>query len=226
MTSVSTDEIPNDPLALKSLCLELLAENDRLNAMLRLSRHRQFGSSSEAMLHPGVQPLFPDLDKKKDEGKEDERPDVQVKAHKKKVGRKPFPKELPRVDITLDVDDKSCSCCGAEDNLKKVSEETSEKLHSEPAKVCIQRYIRPVYSCRKCESMKTAPMPPHPIPKCSVTPETIAQIAVSKYMDSLPLYRQEQIFQRSGVEVARENMARWMVQIAEQLAPLKRALHK
>lgn len=68
--------------------------------------------------------------------------------------------------------------------------------------------------------MKTEPMPAHPIPKCSVTSDSIAQIAVSKYVDGLPLYRHEQIFARHGVEIGLDKMARWLISISDALVPL------
>lgn len=69
-------------------------------------------------------------------------------------------------------------------------------------------------------------MPCHPIPKCSVTTETLSHIAVSKYLDGLPLYRQEQIFLRGGIDICRDKMSRWMVQLGERLVPLVATMHK
>jgi hypothetical protein len=69
-------------------------------------------------------------------------------------------------------------------------------------------------------------MPPHPMPKASVTSETLAHIIVSKYIDGLPLYRLESIFGRGDIEIRRDQMARWVISIGEMLLRLKLLLHK
>lgn len=189
----------------------------RLEGMLRLAGHLKFSAKSEQMNHPGMKSLFPSEEGEVQEASEEKK--IPVAGHERKVSaRKSLPDDLPREDQLIDVADKSCSCCGEE--MKKVSEDISEKLHYKPAVCTVHRYIRPIYSCPSCEVMKAPPMPPHPIPKCSVTSDTIAHVAVAKYVDALPLYRQEQIFARYGVEIGRDKMARWLISISETLTPL------
>ena len=231
---ISSENLPNSLVDLQNLCSELRGENEwlkrslqQMEEMIRLLRHQRFGAKSEQSQHPGMMPLFPEPEPK--EPVQTPSKDVTVPEHTRTITpRKPFPDSLPRVIETIDLaeGEKFCSCCGEASPLRKVSEEVSEKLNIVPATYHVIRYIRPVYSCRHCERMKVMPMPSHPIPKCSVTPSSLAQIAVSKYMDSLPLYRQEQIFSRSGIELSRDQMARWMIQIAEKLRPIYALLHK
>lgn len=220
--------IPNDQESLKQLVTSQMLEidwlrrdNSRLEGMLRLAGLLRFGSKSEQMLHPGMRSLFPGEAASVDEAVEDKK--ARVSGHDRQINtRKPLPDHLPREDKLIDVANKSCSCCGTE--MKKVSEDISEKLHYQPAVCTVHRYIRPVYSCQSCERMKAEPMPSHPIPKCSVTSDTIAQIAVSKYVDAMPLYRQEQIFARHRVEIGRDKMARWLISISDALVPLLKIL--
>lgn len=68
--------------------------------------------------------------------------------------------------------------------------------------------------------MKAAEPPPSPIPGSIATPSLLAHIASAKYADGLPLYRQEKILQRHGLELTRTTMATWMGRLAELLAPL------
>ena len=56
-------------------------------------------------------------------------------------------------------------------------------------------------------------MPAQPIPKSIASPGLLAHVAVGKYQDSLPLYRQEAILRRSGVELPRATLASWMVKM-------------
>lgn len=228
-----TKHLPEDSDQLKALCLKLMGEVDwlkqdveKLEAMLRLLRHQQFASGSESMNREAMKNLFPDY--------VSDDPDAEEEAEKKKITyergprkKKPFPDHLPREDVKVDIPDSEKKCsCGCQDDLKEVTETVTEKLKVTPATYTVVRYHRPVYSCKKCESMKAAPMPPHPLPKCSVTVESLANIAVSKCLDGLPLYRQDEIFKRSGFELGRDKMARWMIKVGLALEPIFLQMHK
>ena len=104
--------------------------------------------------------------------------------------------------------------------MLKTHEKSSEKLHIKPPEFIVKKFITPVYACKDCEEIKQAPMPYHPIPKCSVTIETIANIAVAKYIDGMPLHRQEKMFDRHDIELSRDTMANWIIAIADKLKPL------
>ena len=69
-------------------------------------------------------------------------------------------------------------------------------------------------------------MPPHPIPKSGVTPESLAHIATMKIIDGLPLYRIEQIFKRHELDLNRDRMSRWLINIGELLKPIKDLMHQ
>ena len=100
-------------------------------------------------------------------------------------------------------------------------EETSEKLDYIPAQVRVLRHIRYKYACKCCEgvdsdcpTVKIAPSPMQLIPKSIVTEGLLAHLVVSKFADALPLYRQQKIFSRLGVEISRATMANWFVHAA------------
>lgn len=229
------NQLPTDVATLQDLVRRLHSQGvhmeweiGRLESLLRLAQGQRFGASSEKLLHPGMRSLFPEQVMTAEESSASE-PPVEVKSHARiPTPRKAYPEHLPREDVQLDIPeaDRRCDCCGGDQALKLVSEQVSEKLHVVPAKFSVRRYHRPVYSCPACETMKAATMPPHPIAKCGVTTETLAGIAVGKYMDGLPLYRQEQIFAREGIELGRDKMSRWMVQLGERLQPLVGLLHR
>ena len=63
-------------------------------------------------------------------------------------------------------------------------------------------------------------MPPQPIKKSIATPGTLAHVAVCKFEDALPLYRQEKIFERLGIDIPRATMARWMIACGTLVKPL------
>jgi hypothetical protein len=87
--------------------------------------------------------------------------------------------------------------------------------------VRVIRHVRPKYVCPKCRiGVKTAPAPPALIPKSLASPALLAYVAVSKYADGLPLYRQEGMLQRGGVDLSRATLAHWMVKFGEAVQPL------
>lgn len=146
---------------------------------------------------------------------------IHIPAHtRKKTGRKPLPKELPRVQQFHDLsqDEKICKCGCA---LTCIGEEKSEQLDFIPAKVYVIENIRKKYACKQCEeTIKTAAMPKQPIPKSIATPGLLAHIAVSKIDDHLPLYRQEEILQRYGIDIARNTLGDWMIRCGTLIEPL------
>ncbi len=150
-----------------------------------------------------------------------------IPAHtRKKRGRKPLPEHLPRVEIIHDLPEEQKVCaCGAA--LSRIGQDTCEKLDYVPAKVRVLRHIRYKYACKCCEgveddgpTVKIAPAPVQLIEKSMATDGLLAHIIVSKFADALPLYRQQKIFARLGVDLSRAAMANWVVQAAERCAPL------
>ena len=127
-------------------------------------------------------------------------------------------------------DEKTCDCCGKP--LHKMGESHSEKLEFIPAKVKVIEHIRLKYSCRTCEKegnstqVKSAPVPPSPIPKGFATPSLLSQIITSKYQYALPLYRQESLFKQYGIALSRKTMSEWMMKCSELFKPLYEKLQK
>lgn len=151
---------------------------------------------------------------------------------RKKRGRKPLPKDLPRKEVFHDIDESEKVCaCGCQ--LSRFGQEKSEKLDIIPAKIQVIRHIRYKYACKNCEgveddgpTVKIAPLPVQFISKGIATPGLVAHILVSKFEDALPFYRQEKIFNRLGVEISRSNMCGWAIKAAEYCDPLMELLHR
>ena len=91
----------------------------------------------------------------------------------------------------------------------------------------VLRHIRYKYVCGSCDAAPTtAPKPPVLLPKSNASASLLAHIATAKYVDGLPLYRQERQFERLGIEIDRSVMARWMIKIGqEHLQPLVNLLN-
>lgn len=135
------------------------------------------------------------------------------------INRGALPAHLPRIETVIDVADKTCPCCAGA--LHRIGEERSEQLDVVPARLRVLVTVRPKYACRACEeTIMQAPAPARLIAGGLPSDALVAHVAVAKYADHLPLYRQAQIFGRQGVALDRSTMADWMGMAAFALRPL------
>src|SRR3954464_3505149 len=136
-----------------------------------------------------------------------------------------LPAHLPRIEVLVDVEDKSCPCCGGD--LHAIGEDTSEMLDLVPAQLRVKVIRRPRYGCRACEeALVQAPAPERPITGGMATEALLAHVLVAKYGDFLPLYRQAAIFARQGIELDRSTLCGWVGRACWWLEPLWRLLHR
>lgn len=138
----------------------------------------------------------------------------------KKSGRKPLPSYLPREEIhhALPDDQKQCSCGCI---LTKIGDVRSEQLDIIPAQMKVLVHVREKWACKACEdTIVTAELPAQPIPKSMASAGLLAHVLVCKYEDHLPLYRQEAILQRIGVDIPRSTLSHWMIRAGQLLQPL------
>jgi len=157
---------------------------------------------------------------------EDEKETITYERSKKKK-RARLPENLPREEVIIDLDEKYKVCVHDGAKLEKIGEEVSEKLEIVPAKVFVQKTIRYKYACPCCdEGLKTAPAPKALLPKTMASPSLIAYMIIAKFMDGLPLYRQEKIYARIGVILTRQSMARWLIEVGQKLIPLYNLLQE
>jgi len=196
-----------------------------LTEQLNLALARRYAASSEK-LSPDQISLFDEAefdsevpDTVVDASADDD--EITVAAHtRKKCGRRPLPDHLPRVDIVHELAEDECRCDHDGRLLSEIGEVISEQLDIIPAKIQVTRHIRKKYACDCGQCIKTAPLPAQPIPKSMASPGLLAHITVSKYQDALPLYRQETILQRIGVDIPRATLANWMIKAGHLVQPL------
>lgn len=217
-------EISKQKTTIKNLKLE----NEKLRFQLNKQLGYRFGSSSEK-LDDKQMPLFGEEAPENVDVESVETADESITVasfKRKKKGRKPLPEHLPREDVVHDLGDEEKIChCGCA--LHKIGEDISEQLDIIPAKIKVLRHRRCKYACRKCEEgVKSAPLPKQPIPKSIATAGLLSHVIVSKYVDHLPLYRQESMLQRLKVDIVRSTMSHWVLRCAELLSPLVEELKK
>jgi transposase len=135
--------------------------------------------------------------------------------------RAALPAALPRREIAHDPENTNCACGCA---MKRVGEDVTEKLDYTPGVFTVERHVRGKWACVKCQMLVQAPVPAHVIDKGIPTARLLAHVLVAKHADHLPLYRQEAIFSRAGMAIARSTLAAWVGQCGARLEPLADAL--
>lgn len=195
---------------------KLKAQLEAAYELLALRRRQRFGKKSEqvsseqlGLFNEGeLESTQPDPSEEVEE--------IEVPAHTRRRGKRmKLPEALPREVVVIDVDNKICPEDGAD--LKCIGEDISETLEIIPAKVYVKRIVRKNYSCPVCEEMTVAPAPKVLLPKTNASASLLAYIATSKYVDALPLYRQEAMLARAGIDLTRQTMGRWMVAVGEKI---------
>jgi transposase len=109
---------------------------------------------------------------------------------------------------------------GLNEDMVKIGEQITEILEYTPAQFFKRRIIRPKYVNKKTQQIKIAELPSRPIEKCLAGNSVLTHILVSKYVDHLPLYRQQQIFKRAEIEIAPSTIDSWVAQCGNLLEPL------
>lgn len=202
---------------------EYKAENERLAEYVRLLKHQRFGPSSERSATPDQPGLFNEAEVLVDAAPADEEQGVDVPAHRRRRGgRKPLPDSLPRVEVLRDLDGAEKVCPNDPRHvLQRLGEERAERLVYRPAELFVEVEVRPKYACGTCKDHVACRKPsPQPIPKSLASASLLAQIATAKYVDGLPLARQEKILARLGLDLPRATLAAWMIRCGEIVQPL------
>jgi transposase len=225
--------LPEDLDALRDLALrqqtELAEQAEQirwLEEYVRLLRHQRFGRRSEQGEGDTQQGrLFNEAEATQGEeaaAEESEPETIPVEGHaRRKHGRRPLPAWIPRLEILHDLSEAEKVCAADGAALVRIGEEVSEQLELVPATVRVLRHVRAKYACPACKTgVHVAPLPPQPIPKSLASPALLAHIAVSKYADGLPLYRQETMLQRGGIDLPRATLAGWMRKAGVLVQPL------
>ena len=218
----------------------LKADNEYLrnnNALLREEnaylKRKLFGTKSEKILHSKDQlSLF-------DEAENECEPELleditYTRAKKKQKGMLDIKLDkLKHVKKVYDIDENEriCDECGSK--LSYAGEEfVRHEVVYEPAKLYVKDIYRKTYECRNCRKngkgvMFKAGTPKPVVPHSFTSPSVVSQVIVDKYVNHMPLYRQETEWKRLGLELSRTTMANWIIIASkEYFIPLVNRLHE
>ncbi|MGG1553390.1 IS66 family transposase [Paenibacillus ferrarius] len=233
-TSPTIEELQHQTAKQAQQIVELSAELKWYKEQFLLAQQKRFGTSSERM---NPDQLALDLFNEAEAEANPTLPEPTVETitynRKKKVGAREAKLDaLPveTIEYRLSEEEQVCPCCAGK--LHGMSTEVRRELKIIPAEVKVVEHVRHVYACRHCEREEirtpiiTAPMPAPVAAGSLVSPSILAYIMSQKYVDSLPLYRQEQQFMRLGVQLSRQTMANWLIAGSERwLTPLYDYMH-
>jgi transposase len=203
---------------------ELTAENKLLNQKVQLLLKRLFGSKSEILNPAQLQLLMSNMEAESAPEPDDPPPSSPPPGGGKKKRRenKPrMPENLPTEDIHLDPDEVKA----APSDYRRIGEEVSQELDVMPARYFRRRIIRGKYVRidDKDAAPVIAPLPARLIEGSYASAGIVSDILVKKYMDHLPLHRQESILRsRYGIDLSRQTMSDWIRAAADWLSPIYR----
>lgn len=238
--------LPDDPIQLKAEVAQLrnaveekeqaLTEKtqriEQLLDYILLLRKRQFGASADRTNKDQVS-LFDEAELEQLLAELDLPPDLdagkpatqnKAKDEKKKPVRRPLPAHLDRIEKIIDLSDEEKAAMG--DDWTFIGYDTSEQLAVIPRQHYVITFKRAKYAPNHDavagaeQGLRIAPRPEQILPKSIAHSSVIADVVVRKYVDGLPFYRQEAIYHRDHIDLSRQTMSGWVIQLHERLTPL------
>ena len=232
--TITPESLPDDIAALKRIIAEMArdavsaqAEIAKLKFQLARYRRAEFGRSSEKLareveqLELAIETLETDQAERLATASPAVAAMVEAAVEAQKPARRPLPEHLPREEV---LHPAACACPHCGGALRRIGEEVTETLDYVPGRFKVIRHVREKLSCRTCDTVIAAPAPDHAIARGRAGAGLLAHIAVSKYDDHLPLYRQAEIFAREGVSLETSTLSGWVGATAAALKPLVDAL--
>lgn len=207
---------------LKEKTKELEFMNALLSDRLALAQRKQFGSSSEKYAEGYEQmDLFNEAEQEADpNAAEPEMEEIHPKPYKRKKTTGKKEEDLSAFETTevikhkLEGEEQFCPECGAK--YKVVTTETVKYLKFIPARFEVVKEITYIYACPKCGMMKRPQKDPALLKGSIATPSLVAGIMNAKYVNGMPLARQEREFARYGLNLSTKTMANWIILCAER----------
>lgn len=229
------DTLPDDPVILRQLVLQLLealrgkdGELSKLQHHMDLLLRRLYGRSSEK-LDPLQRLLFDALGGSTTAAVPDPPAVVAPETNSGQRtghGRRPKPDHLKRVDKVHDLTEAEKQALAGDGELILIGEEITEQYEWEPSSLYIVRHIQKKYARRPQllesghapheKNVITSPKPPQPIPGGIAGPGLIASVLVDRFLDHLPFHRQERRTARQGFPFSRQTTDAWALDVAER----------
>lgn len=200
---------------------------ENLTEIIKVMQKQKFGSSSEQTEITDEQLcLFNEaelyLNKSPDVPEEPFKDDIKgIKISKNRVSRKIITDGLPLEEVICDVPKEQLKCNKCGSKLVKIGKETvREEIEYIPAQIKLIRYVRMTYGCPECKKtdnpyMIKARVPISLLNHSLASPSSVAWAMYQKYVNAMPLYRQEKDWENSGIKLSRTTLANWIIKCSE-----------
>ena len=146
-----------------------------------------------------------------------------IEGYTRKKGRgkkKPFPENLEREEVVIDLPEAEKHCPHDGTLLKEIGFDITEKLKCYPARTVVVVEKKKKYACPCCKEHMAQASSNSILPKTIATPELLSFLIFSKFFQGLPFYRLEELFKLQGVDLSRTLMAHWLIKVADKLQPI------
>lgn len=219
LENMTKQQLIEQLLSLKKSNQELESSNQYQALIIANLQRMLFGSKKERFISENKNQLimlfeeFTSQESLEDETPVKEKITYEREKPSKHAGRNKLPENLPVVEEIIEPEEVT-------EDMVKMGEEITEILEYTPAQFFKRRIIRPKYVNKTTQEIKIAALPSRPIEKCLAGNSVLTHILVSKYVDHLPLYRQQQIFKRADIEIAPSTIDSWVAQTGNLLVPL------
>jgi len=197
---------------------------DRLELLVKEYERARFGKRSEKFNPDQMQLVLEDIEiaiAEVQERQDDRARRTGTVPSSRRTSRaaRAFPAHLLHIERVIEPKSLECPCgCG---RMVRIGEDRSRRLDVMAAQYRVVETVRPRYACAKgCTGVAQAPAPAHLVEGGIPTEALLAQVAVAKFSEHMPLYRQSQVLARHGILIDRAVLADWMGTVAFHLAPL------
>lgn len=213
-------ELQKQLQALRDQNKALQIENKLLSEKVQFLLRRMFGRKTEKIDAQHLQLLLQGLEVEETPPQDDPPPSPPSPPRARREQSK------PRIPANLPVEDKVIIPAEVEANpqvYKCIGEEVTEELDVDPARYFKRRIIRRkfVRKDQPAQAPVIAPLPPRLIEGGYASAGLLVDIILRKYVDHLPLYRQERILKtRHGIDLSRKTMCDWLGKVADWLTPI------
>ncbi len=227
--SIDPNQLPNDVDALKQMIVDQQCQIEALKRMVfgRRSEKRHDDVVDDSKQGFLFEPIDSDAEQTESQEEEDEdeeqepEPPRRKKKRPRHRGRRLLPDHLMRCLHEIHPSDEEliCPCCQTRKTV--FAKDETEELERVPAKFFVNRYVRYKYACPQCEGyVSEGPLPVRPMDKGIPGPGVLAEVVANKYAYHLPLYRQQEMFQRAGLTIPRSTLCGWVAYVASLLSPI------
>lgn len=220
LNDLSKESLVQLAISLQSSIIDLTNTVNNLNETIKVMNQRKFGKKSETVSALQLSFDFGMNEAEAISDKNEPEPELKNVAPKRTRPKGKRAKDLQKItehrDVTVDIPEEKLIEQFGENGWKRLPDELVTKLEHQPDAFVAITYHLAVYVAKKEDKIIRAERPVELWPNSIATPSLLSSIIVAKYLNGVPLYRQEQRYNENNVFINRTNMANWIIKSSER----------